>query len=58
MNFLTLPEVTSTLAYISQVGEDVSPYLALIIGLPLAFWFIGKIVALVRGGFRTRYPRA
>jgi hypothetical protein len=58
MNFITLPDVTSTLAYIGQVGADVSPYLALIIGLPLAFWFIGKMVALVRGGFRTRYPRA
>jgi hypothetical protein len=58
MNFLTLPDVSSTLAYIAQVGEDVSPYLALIIGLPLAFWFVGKVVALVRGGFRTRYPRA
>jgi hypothetical protein len=58
MAFLTLPDITSTTAYIAQVGEDVSPYLALIIGLPLAFWFIGKVVALVRGGFRTRYPRA
>jgi hypothetical protein len=58
MNFITLPDVSSTVAYIAQVGEDVAPYLALIIGLPLAFWFVGKVVALVRGGFRTRYPRA
>jgi hypothetical protein len=58
MNFITLPELSSTTQYIAQVGADVSPYLALIIGLPLAFWFIGKVVALVRGGFRTRYPRA
>jgi hypothetical protein len=58
MNFITLPDISSTTAYIAQVGADVSPYLALIIGLPLAFWFVGKVVALIRGGFRTRYPRA
>lgn len=57
---ITLPDnfVTSTLAYIGQLVTDLAPALILVIGLPLGFWGIAKLIAVVRGGFRTRSGRA
>lgn len=40
--------VASTTAYIGELFTDVSMLLVLVIGLPLAFWAIRRIVGLVR----------
>jgi hypothetical protein len=52
---ITLPAdfVTSSMAYIGQLFTDMTPAIILVIGLPLAFWAVAKVIALVRGGFRT-----
>jgi hypothetical protein len=41
------------LGYIGKLTEDIPNYIALIIGLPISFWFIEKIIAFVRGNFRS-----
>ena len=51
-------EVSSSLAYIGQLFTDLSPLVVLCIGLPMGFWGVGKVISLVRAGFRTRTPRA
>jgi hypothetical protein len=60
LSLISLPAdfLSSTTAYIGEIFGDLWILVALAIGLPLAFWFIGKVIALVRGGFRTRTPRA
>jgi hypothetical protein len=60
LTLISLPSdfIASTTAYIGELFGDVIPLVVLAIGLPLAFWFIAKVIALVRGGFRTRTPRA
>lgn len=57
---ITLPDdfVSSSLAYVGQLFTDLTPAIVLIVGLPLAFWAIAKVIAVVRGGFRTRGGRA
>jgi hypothetical protein len=40
------------LSYIGKLAEDIPDYIALMIGLPIAFWFIEKTIAFVRGNFR------
>jgi hypothetical protein len=40
------------LAYIGKLAEDIPNYIALMMGLPIAFWFVEKIIAFVRGNFR------
>jgi hypothetical protein len=40
------------LDYIGKLAEDIPNYVALMIGLPIAFWFIEKTIAFVRGNFR------
>ena len=45
-------------AYVGDLYTDIETLVILCIGLPLAFWFVGKVIALVRGGFRTRSSRA
>lgn len=57
---LTLPGdfTSSTLAYIGQLFTDLTPAVILVIGLPLGFWGVAKVISVVRGGFRTRTPRA
>lgn len=49
-NYITLPEgfVDDMLAYIGDLFTDVSLLLILIIGLPIAFWVIRKVISLVR----------
>lgn len=39
--------VTSTLAYVNQGVSGLGPFLAFIIGLPLAFWVLWKVTFLV-----------
>jgi hypothetical protein len=48
-NWLSSNEI---LAYIGKLAEDIPNYIALMIGLPIAFWFVEKIIAFVRGNFR------
>ncbi len=54
MSFITLPATSTTelLAYVSGLFTDLWPIIALAIGVPLAFYIIGKVISLVRG--RTR----
>jgi len=54
MSFLTLftlPEgmIASTTAYIGEVFTDSSVLIYLALGLPLAFWFIRKVMRLFPG---------
>lgn len=55
LTWITIPPdfASSMQAYVGEVFEDLSIPILIVIGLPLAFWFISKVVALVRGGFRT-----
>jgi hypothetical protein len=48
-NWLSQNEI---LAYIGKLTDDIPNYIALMIGLPIAFWFIEKTIAFVRGNFR------
>ena len=47
---ITLPAdfIATTTAYIGSVFTDIWLLVALVIGLPLAFWAIRKVVSLVR----------
>jgi hypothetical protein len=47
---ITLPGdfLASTTAYVGSVFTDLWTLVALIIGLPLAFWAIRKVISLVR----------
>jgi len=53
-SIITLPEgaVATLTAYIGDMFTDLWVLIALAIGIPLAFYVIGKVVSLVRG--RTR----
>jgi len=48
--YITIPGdfVTSTLAYVGTVFTDLNLLIVLIIGLPLGFWVIRKVISLVR----------
>jgi len=50
LTIITLPAqfATQTLAYAGELFTDISPYFILIIGLPLAFWVIRKLISLLR----------
>lgn len=54
LTLLTLPTdfMTDMTAYIGELFGDLNPIIVLAIGLPLGFWFIGKVVGIVRS--RTR----
>jgi len=49
---LTLPEgfLASTTAWIGDTFADLAPIIGLVIGLPLAFWLIRKVISLFKGG--------
>lgn len=53
---ITLPVgfETDMLAYAGELFTDLSPVILVLVGLPLAFWAISKVVGLFRGGYRTR----
>jgi hypothetical protein len=40
------------LGYIGKLADDIPNYIALMMGLPIAFWFVEKTIAFVRGNFR------
>jgi len=40
--------ITATLAYVSGLFTDLNVLIVLIIGLPLGFWVVRKVIALVR----------
>lgn len=48
--------VSSTLAYLGQLFTDTQLLIYLLIGIPLGFWIIGKVIGLAVG--RTRGRRA
>jgi hypothetical protein len=48
-NWLDIEEI---LGYIGKLAEDIPGYIALMMGLPIAFWFVEKTIAFVRGNFR------
>lgn len=50
LSIITLPAnfITDTTAYIGETFTDLYLVVALVIGLPLAFWVIKKIIGLVR----------
>jgi len=47
---ITLPEgfVDDVLAYAGQIFTDLNLLIILVIGLPLAFWVVRKVISLVR----------
>lgn len=47
---ITLPIdfASNLLAYAGQLFTDLTPLIVLVIGLPLAFWAIRKVISLVR----------
>lgn len=49
ISVFTLPEdfASSTLAYIGGVFNDAVVIIAIAIGLPLAFWFIKRVIGLI-----------
>ena len=49
MDFITITDgfVSSTLAYIGQAVSGLGPILYLVIGVPLGFYVIRKVIALV-----------
>jgi hypothetical protein len=51
---ITLPTtaVADITAYLGDFVTDLWPVIALVIGIPLAFYIIGKVISLVRS--RTR----
>jgi hypothetical protein len=58
-----IPVATSTLladmtSYVPTLFNDLLPIIALILGLPLGFWIITKVVGLVRRAFATGGRRA
>lgn len=53
-----IPIASSTLladmsAYVPILFQDLLPVLAIILGLPLGFWIITKVIGLVRRSFST-----
>ncbi len=53
---ITLPVdfATSMLGYVGELFTDLTPAIVVIVGLPVAFWAVGKTVSLIKGGFRSR----
>jgi endonuclease V-like protein UPF0215 family len=39
---------TSTLAYIGQLFTDLQSFIIILVGLPLAFWAVSKVISLFR----------
>ncbi len=54
LTLLTLPTdfMSGMTAYIGELFTDLNPIILLAIGLPLGFWFISKVIGIVRS--RTR----
>lgn len=50
LTLITLPEgfISDMLAYVGGLFTDLSPLVLVVIGLPLAFWAVRKVISLVR----------
>lgn len=48
---ITIPSASTTelTAYVGTLAGDLWPLIALAIGVPLAFYVIGKVISMVRG---------
>lgn len=59
-NYIEIPPTFTTelKASVGEVFSDLSVPIVLVISLPIAFWFIAKVVSLVRGGLTARGRRA
>jgi hypothetical protein len=59
-NYITIPAdfTTQLKATVGEVFTDLTVPLTLVITLPIAFWFIAKVVGLIRSGLTTRGRRA
>jgi len=59
-NYITIPEdfATTLKATVSDVFTDLTVPLVLVISLPIAFWFLARVVSLIRGGLTARGRRA
>lgn len=45
---------TSTLAYVGRLFTDLQNAIFLIIGLPLGFWGVAKVISVIGGGIKTK----
>ena len=54
LTLFTLPvdALASSTAYIGDLVTDAWPFVALAIGIPLAFYVVRKLISLARGGAR------
>jgi len=52
MNLISLPVdfIGSLTAYIGGIFDSLSPLILLAIGLPLGFWFIGRMIGTIKKG--------
>lgn len=52
---ITLPEgfVGDMLAYVGQLFTDLNLLIILVLGIPVGFWIITKVIGLVRRNVRT-----
>jgi len=59
-NYVEIPAtfLTDLKATIGEIFSDLSLPLVLVITLPIAFWFIAKVVSVIRGGLTARGRRA
>jgi len=46
--------VTSTMGYIGQLWQDLETFIVVLIGLPVGFYVLSKVIGLFRGGLRGR----
>lgn len=58
-NYIEIPVdfATQMKATVSEVFSDLTVPLVLVITLPIAFWFVSKVVSVIRGGLTARGRR-
>jgi hypothetical protein len=58
-NYITIPTdfATTMKATVSEVFTDLTVPLVIVICLPIAFWFVAKVVGVIRGGLTARGRR-
>jgi hypothetical protein len=44
--------LTGAVAYINDMAVGILPIICLVIGVPLAFWFIGKVIEIPKKGLK------
>lgn len=49
---ITLPGdfATTMLAYVGELFTDLTPAIGVIVGVPLGFWVVGKVISLIKRG--------